>query len=470
MHMNLLSSLRSFWDEYKRYRLGLVGLFLLTILIVTSILAMILIPIDTFKQWHNPSYWTRYPKVALPAWINHFTISKLPEHLILDRPFVKKGSIGAIQTFNHIYTVQFHYDDFPDDFIFNYFVKYKSIPPLLEVSVSRPDGDRILLIRTSLPPKPYGLDTYTFNGSIYSTDRAIKSNVAHYLSEQIGTSAIIDLAPQNVIFSEKPFRLDLKSRVLKGTYVFNVTFYTFDQDDQVISSELILGGKVFGLLGTDELRRDLIIGILWGTPVALFIGLSVAILAVFVGIVYGVVSGYYGRRVDELMMRINDVIYSLPALPFLIILAVSFGKNILLVVLYLTIFGWVGIAKVARSIALQLKTLAYVEAVELMGASRWRVMFRHIMPQITPFALASIALSVPSAILAEAGLSFLGLGDPTLPTWGQLLHDAQLYGAAARGIWWWIIPPGLMIAITGLAFVFIGIAMDAVLNPKMRKA
>jgi len=125
---------------------------------------------------------------------------------------------------------------------------------------------------------------------------------------------------------------------------------------------------------------------------------------------------------------------------------------------------------VARSIAIQIKTMSYVEAAELLGASKWRVMFKHIMPQIAPYAFASIALSVPSAILAEAGLSFLGLGDPTLPTWGQILHDAQAYSAAARGLWWWILPPGMMIALTSLAFVLLGMALDQVLNPKMRKA
>ena len=119
--------------------------------------------------------------------------------------------------------------------------------------------------------------------------------------------------------------------------------------------------------------------------------------------------------------------------------------------------------------ALQLKNLSYVEASVLLGASRWRVIFKHIIPQIIPYALASIALSVPAAILTEAALSFLGLGDLTLPTWGQILHDAQVYGAAARGLWWWALPPGLMIAITGVAFVLIGNSLDAIFNPKLRR-
>ena len=104
-----------------------------------------------------------------------------------------------------------------------------------------------------------------------------------------------------------------------------------------------------------------------------------------------------------------------------------------------------------------------------MGQKNSKIVFKHMIPQLLPYAFASIAISVPAAITTEAGLSFLGLGDPTFPTWGQILHDANTYGAAARGLWWWIAPPGIMIAITGLAFVFIGNALDAIVNPKLKK-
>jgi len=169
------------------------------------------------------------------------------------------------------------------------------------------------------------------------------------------------------------------------------------------------------------------------------------------------------------MMRFNDVIYALPVLPFLIILAVTISNSIFLMIGFLTIFGWVGIAKVSRSMALQIKTRGYVEASKMMGQKNSKIIFKHILPQLLPYAFASIAISVPAAITTEAGLSFLGLGDPSFPTWGQILHDANTHGAAARGLWWWIVPPGLMIAITGLAFVFLGNALDVIVNPKLKR-
>jgi len=255
----------------------------------------------------------------------------------------------------------------------------------------------------------------------------------------------------------------------KGNYIFIINTYGIEQPADILESKMILGGKAFGVMGTDELRRDLAIGLLWGTPLALFIGISVSIGSVVVGLIYGVYSGYKGKKTDEAMMRFNDVIYALPALPFLIILAVTISNSIFLMIGFLMIFSWVGIAKVSRSMSLQIKTRQYVEAAKIMGQKDSKIIFRHILPQLLPYAFASIAISVPAAITTEAGLSFLGLGDPSFPTWGQILHDANTHGAAAQGFWWWIIPPGILIAITGLAFVFIGNALDSIVNPKLKR-
>jgi peptide/nickel transport system permease protein len=259
------------------------------------------------------------------------------------------------------------------------------------------------------------------------------------------------------------------NKVLKGTYVIRNTFYMFDPNDSVVDSGVILGGKVYGIMGTDDLRRDLAIGLLWGAPVALFIGLTVSVAAVFIGLLYGIVAGYKGNRTDEGLMRINDVFYSLPTLPLLVILSVTVGRSIFLITGFLVIFGWVGMAKISRSLALQIKSLGYIEAARLMGQSDTRIIFKHIIPQLLPLTFASIAIAVPSAILGEAALSFFGLGDPSIPTWGQILHDAYSAGAISRGLWWWIVPPGLMIAITGLAFVLIGNALDKTVNVRSRR-
>ena len=305
---------------------------------------------------------------------------------------------------------------------------------------------------------PHSDQKMDFSDKIFSTNDSIRKNLR--LQSDYFRYSIQDYTSKEIIFSKTD-----SHQTLKGNYEFTITALDVDTFD----SKLILGGKAYGLAGTDDLRRDLAIGLLWGTPVALFIGITVAIGSVVSGLIFGVYSGYRGGKTDDAMMRFNDVIYALPALPFLIILSVTTSNNIFLMIGFLTIFGWVGIAKVSRSIALQVKTRQFVEAAKTMGQKDSKIIFKHIIPQIIPYALASIAISVPAAITTEAGLSFLGLGDSTYPTWGQILHDAQSHGAAARGLWWWIVPPGIMVAVTGLAFVFIGNSLESTANPRLKR-
>jgi len=442
--------------EFMKSKTGLIGIGILSSLVIVSLIAAATIPIDTFKQWNNPNSWISYPKATMPIWVNYFLEDKIPEHVIIENPsaITKKDVISVT---SHQFTIEYMYDDFPNDFIYEFSAEY-SDSPLLQISVIRPDQNKMLLLSTSLP---YSDEKITHHERIFSTDDSIRKNV------QI-ESAKMKLFRENVS-SEDLIFADENGHVLKGNYLFLVNLYDTRSHAKIIDSKLILGGKAFGIMGTDELRRDLIVGLLWGTPLALLIGISVAVGSVVVGLIYGVYAGFKGRKTDETMMRFNDIIYALPALPFLIILAVTISNSIFMMIGFLMIFSWVGIAKVSRSMSLQIKTKQYIEASKIMGQKDSKIIFKHIIPQLLPYAFASIAISVPAAITTEAGLSFLGLGDPTFPTWGQILHDANVFGAAARGLWWWIVPPGVMIAITGLAFVFIGNALDAIVNPKLKR-
>ena len=136
--------------------------------------------------------------------------------------------------------------------------------------------------------------------------------------------------------------------------------------------------------------------------------------------------------------------------------------------LVLIVFGWPGLTIVVRSMVLQIRTGQLVEATQALGASRRRIMFRHILFQISPFVFAQMIFFTPAAILAEAGLSFLGLGDPSIPTWGQILESSFRTGAVFLGYWWWILPPGLLIVVTAMTFVFLTLGLEPVLNPRLR--
>ena len=438
--------------------MGLAGIGILVLLVSISIGAALIFPAETFQEWNNPQSWISYPKTAIPSWVNLFMYEKIPEHKILDEPYVRTQSADEISVVAHQFHVNYVYDDFPSDFIYEFTAKYSGAP-LMQISIVRPDGSMLKILSASLP-NTNGIVFH--NEKIFSTDESIRKNLS-LQSNQFDFS-IEGASAEDIVFSKSS-----EHAVLKGDYVFLINLYGIEKENSLEDSTLIVGGKAFGIMGTDELRRDLAIGILWGTPLALFIGIAVAIGSVVMGLIYGVYAAYKGKFTDESMMRFNDIIYALPALPFLIILAVTISNSIFLMIGFLTLFGWVGIAKVSRSMALQIKIKGYVEASKMMGQKDSKIIFKHIIPQLLPYAFASVAISVPAAITTEAGLSFLGLGDPSFPTWGQILHDANTYGAAARGLWWWIVPPGLMIAITGLAFVFLGNALDSIVNPKLKR-
>lgn len=445
-------------EEFLKSKIGIVGITILVILITTSIIAVITIPVETFQEWNNPANWISYPKVAIPIWVNLFMVEKIPEHRIFENPNIQTNSENEIFSSSHKFGMNFDYEFFPNDFIYVFSSEY-SESVLMQIKVIRPDGIKLDLLSTSLPFS----NTKTIHSErIFSTDESIKKNLL--LQSEKFDFNLEKLSVEDIVFSQTK-----TNQPLKGNYIFSIDTFSVGTDIVNHESKLIIGGKAFGVMGTDELRRDLAIGLLWGTPLALFIGLVVSIASVIMGLLYGVYAGFKGKKTDEVMMRFNDVIYALPALPFLIILSVTISNSIFVLVGFLMIFGWVGIAKVARSMSLQIKTRGYVDAANMMGQKNSKIVLKHILPQLLPYAFASIAISVPAAITTEAGLSFLGLGDPSFPTWGHILHDANTFGAAARGLWWWIIPPGVMIAITGLAFVFIGNALDSIVNPKLKR-
>lgn len=436
-------------------RAGLAGIGILGLLVLASALTAAFVPLETYKQWNNPASWTSLPKSAMPAWVNYFSEKKIPEHQILEVARTTHYEYGSATAEQAEFETEYGFDYLPDDFILEYSVRHTG-SAVMQVDVVRPDG---LVLRLSSSSIPHSQSEAVFVEKVFSTNEMIRKNIALQSGAFLFPTG--SMSASEMVFSKAD-----SAEVLKGRYTFLVKV-TGAESVEFDDSRMILGGKVFGLVGTDELRRDLAVGILWGIPVALFIGTAVSVGSVVSGLVFGVYAGYKGGRTDESMMRINDVIYALPALPFLIILSVTISNSMPVLIGFLMLFGWVGVAKVARSMALQIKTRQFVDAAKTMGQKDVKIIFRHIIPQILPYALASIAISVPAAITTEAGLSFLGLGDPSFPTWGQILHDAKSYGAAPRGLWWWIVPPGIMIAVTGLAFVFIGNALERTANPKI---
>lgn len=467
----------TFISKFIRSKSGIAGVVILLILVSMTLYAFFGIPFASFKEWNNPNYWIDNPRLASPIWSDLFGFfgRNIPEHLILsssidnndrtsskNKVTISTTNENGITVVTHSYHINYNSDIPPNDFMITYSLHKEEIPPVIEIELIRPNKNKFDIYFDSITPSVSGSNQSITLGRIFSTDSLIHQKLLDYLKfydYKQETSK-----PEIMLFSNQD-----KRSIMKGNYTFNVKFYLFNNEDEILNSKLILGGEKFGLMGTDELRRDLTVGLVWGAPVALFIGLSVSTISIVIGMIYGVIAGYKGKRTDEGLMRINDIFYSLPTLPLLIILSLFIGRSIFLIVLFLIFFGWMGTAKISRSLALQIKNFQYVEAAKLIGQSDIKIIFKHIIPQLLPLTFASIAISVPGAILAEASLSFIGLGDPSIPTWGQILHEAHIAAAASRGLWWWLIPPGMLIALTGLAFVLIGNTIDSILNPKMKR-
>ena len=235
------------------------------------------------------------------------------------------------------------------------------------------------------------------------------------------------------------------------------------------------------ILGTDSLGRSVLNLTVWGTRVSMVIGLLATIVTIVVGAVVGIVSGYFGGWIDAVLMRITDLFLVLPTFVLALILAPIileivgsdaeiFGIRITLVVIVVVIglTSWASTARVVRSQVLSLKERAFVDRARVIGSTGAHIMRRHLLPNVVNLIIANTVLTFAGAVLTETTLSFIGLGDPFQPSWGQILNDAEVAGAPGLGAWWWVLGPSTCIVLVVLAFTLVGNALDEILNPRLQ--
>jgi peptide/nickel transport system ATP-binding protein/peptide/nickel transport system permease protein len=227
--------------------------------------------------------------------------------------------------------------------------------------------------------------------------------------------------------------------------------------------------SVAHLLGTNDIGQDILSELIWGTRSSLTVGFAAAAVAIFLGTSVGLLSGYYAR-LDSFLMRVVDVILVLPFLPLLILLAAYLGRSQTNTIIIIGMLIWAGSARVIRSQVMTISKQEYVLAARAVGATDRHIIFRHILPQVMLLAIGQFVLVISTAILLEAALSFLGLGDPIRKSWGTILYWAQVRGAFLTPAWlWWVMPPGLLIVCAALGFALIGFSLEQRVDPRLKQ-
>ncbi len=266
---------------------------------------------------------------------------------------------------------------------------------------------------------------------------------------------------------------------LPGTYKVKIGIYALgfsqvaDQANESLNVEhflFILMPNCYGFFGTDTYSRPIGLGLLLGLPYAFLLGFTVTFVSTFLGAIYGTLAGYWKDLRGEALMRVADIVLSLPFLPILIAISFAFGTITLksLAVLMIAL-SWAGPVIVVRSMALQISEQLYIEAAKAVGVSTKKIIFKHIFPQVYPYTMAIAVLSIPGIIVAEASLSLLGFGDPAAPTWGKMLQLAYNSQSVTQGWWWLYIFPGLALVVFSATFLLIGRAIEPIVAPKLQK-
>jgi len=223
-------------------------------------------------------------------------------------------------------------------------------------------------------------------------------------------------------------------------------------------------------LGLDDGGIDMLSLMMWGARVSLMVGFAATVVAILIGGTVGVTAGYLGGRTDVVLMRITDYFLVIPDVPLMIVIAAIWGPSFSHIILVIGLLLWTSTARIIRAQVKSVRERVYVKRAQALGAGNVRIVFRHILPQVTPLLVANTVLTIAVAIFDETALSFLGLGDPARISWGRIIANALNGNAISYGAWWAIVPPGVAVALVILSCTLIGQALEDALNPRLRVA
>ena len=436
----------------RRYPSVAGSLLIILTLVGISLYAMVTIPLsEAIYLWRGADQvWSDTPRNAQPAWTNLFRTTKLPETFVVRMDDVEgtDEQLGeSMWRETTLLTFDYPYAAFPRELNVFFDVEFETREPQVTITWISFDGSERRL----------------FRGNVRDGQRYPISQDTD-LTRDLGTFPHVGLFADPATIGND----DVEPTVVRGEYALRIEALTFEEGSSV-SGRLVVYGDVYGIAGTDHLRRDLAVGLLWGTPIALLFGLAATIGTMVLTFIIAAFATWYGGWIDALVQRITEVNLMLPFLPILIMVGTFYSRSLwlmLAVIIILNIFS-AGI-KSYRAMFMQAKSLPYIEAARAYGASNSRIIFRYLIPKIVPVLIPNFVIGIPEFVFLEASLSVLGLGDPTLPTWGKILNNAYQGGALYRGYYYWVLEPAILLMITGLSFSMLGFALDRIFNPRLR--
>jgi len=443
-----MNSFKNSFRELLRYPSAILGIAIVMLLVFQAIYAMVTIPYnEAIRLWRGgEEVWYQNPKYAPPIWTNFFSSKKLPVSFAVGtangtmEKTVTPGEQGT-GTIDIAYKFDFSYDDFPQEMLLYFNTEYVEKQPFASIMWLTPDGREIRIGNFGVTQR----QTYRF-----SQDEKLMTRLKN----------------EKVI--EGLFTNPETKEIVKGEYQLVITGITFEEGSKM-DVEFVSHGLVFGWAGTDHARRDLMLPLLWGAPVALAFGLIASFGVSVLTMLIAAVGTWYGGWVDGIIQRITEVNLILPFFSILIMVGTFYSRSIWVIMgvtVMLSIFG--GGIKGYRAIFLQVKESMYIEAARAYGASNWRIIIQYMIPRMIPLLIPTLVSSVPSFVFLEASLAVLGLGDPVLPTWGKIIDDAFRNGALYKGYYYWILEPAVLLMFTGLGFAMLGFALDRIFNPRLR--
>jgi len=467
----MLARAKSFFKQLLFYKSALIGLAIIAILVGLSIYTVIALPYnEAVKLWRaGEQYWLDNPRNAMPSWVNFFLSKKLPETIVLNTEGNQPNVFKAIVSTNKVSNIRielsfnYRYDDFPSEINLFLKSKFNYSAPKITILWIKPNGEEITL-KSFIVSRDYRY--------YISSDNSLEKDLRELTSRKLNKTIEYEAPVTLLLFAQEDERILVEgaAEVMKGQYKLVINGIAFEEGID-LDAKLVIYGKVYGWAGTDHLRRDLGIAILWGTPIALSFGVVASVSIALIQMLIGAISAWFLGGVDVTIQRITEIFMVLPFLPILIMISTFYKFNIwvlLLVVIALTAFG--GGVKNYRAMFLQIKEFPYVEAARAYGAGSFRIVVYYLIPKVLPTIMPSMVLSVADFVFLEAALAILGLGDPLAPTWGKIIDDAFTNGALYKGLYYWVLQPSIMLAATSLSFAMLGFTLDKIFNPRLKEA